>query len=39
MEILMMFFYKFMNIKVTEQIPYPIIVFAAYYKVLKNKNK
>ena len=39
-EILMIFFYKCISIKVTEQIVNPIIVFAANnFKVLKNERK
>ena len=38
-EILMLFFYKCITIKVTEQILNPIIVFTANLKILKNESK
>ena len=36
---LMVFFCKFMDIKVTEQLINPIIVFDGNFKVAINKNK
>ena len=35
----MIFFYKCIGIKVTEQIFNPIIVFASNFKILKNESK
>ena len=32
----MMFFYKYVSVKVTEQIVNPIIVYAANFKAFKN---
>ena len=34
-----MFFYKYVSMKVTEQIVNPIIVYAANFKALKNWSK